>query len=144
MNRNRLLFVDDESAIRETLSLILPRYGFTVTLAATVTEALEKIRQQEFDILLSDLNIEGKSDGYHVVRAMQTFNPSCVTLILTGYGDVESALEESPLVMDDYIFKPVAPNELVAILAEKLVAKGPNAQPLASKRMCDYNSAAKW
>jgi len=39
----RLLFVDDEHAIRETLSLILPRYGFTVTLAATVAEALKKI-----------------------------------------------------------------------------------------------------
>ncbi|HJU10104.1 MAG TPA: response regulator [Candidatus Binataceae bacterium] len=123
MNRKRLLFVDDEPAIRETLSLILPRYGFNVTLAATLAEALEKIRQQEFDILLSDLNIESKSDGYRVVRAMQAFNPSCLTVILTGYGDVESGAEGSQLGIDDYISKPVAPNELVALLAEKLAAK---------------------
>lgn len=123
MNRKRLLFVDDEPAIRETLSLILPRYGFTVTLAATVAEAVEKIQQQEFDILLSDLNIEGRSDGYRVVRAMQATNPSCVTVILTGYGDLESAAEGRALGIDDYISKPVAPNELVALLAEKLAAK---------------------
>lgn len=131
MNRKRLLFVDDEHAIRETLSLILPRYGFTVTLAATVAEALEKIRQQEFDILLSDLNIESKSDGYRVVRAMQALNPACVTVILTGYGDVESATEGSQLGLDDYIFKPVAPNELVALLAEKLAAKSAQLQRIA-------------
>jgi len=131
MNRKRLLFVDDEYAIRETLSLILPRYGFTVTLAATVAEALEKIRQQEFDILLSDLNIESTNDGHRVVRAMQAFNPSCVTVILTGYGDLESATEGSHLGLDDYIFKPVAPNELVALLAEKLAAKSAQLQSIA-------------
>jgi DNA-binding NtrC family response regulator len=124
MNQKRLLFVDDEPAIRETLSLILPRYGFSVSLAATVAEALEKIQQQEFDILLSDLNIEGKRDGYRVVGAMQTSNPACVTVILTGYGDLESAAEGRALGIDDYISKPVAPNELVALLTEKLAAKG--------------------
>ena len=131
MNRKRLLFVDDEPTIRETLSLILPRYGFAVTLAATVAEALEKIRQQEFDILLSDLNIENKSDGYRVVQAMQTFNPSCVTVILTGYGDVERAVEGIHLSLDDYIAKPVAPDELVALLAERLAAKSAQAHRIA-------------
>jgi CheY-like chemotaxis protein len=53
----RLLFVDDERGIRETLSLILLRYGFTVTLAATVEQALAQIIAQQFDILLCDLNI---------------------------------------------------------------------------------------
>jgi DNA-binding NtrC family response regulator len=123
MTRKRLLFVDDEPAIRETLSLILPRYGFSVTLAATVAEALAKIRQQEFDILLCDLNIEGKNDGYRVVGAMQTFNPSCVTVILTGYSEVESAAEGIRLGIDDYISKPVAPSELVALLEKRLSPK---------------------
>ena len=51
----RLLFVDDENAIRETLSIILPRYGFTVTLGATIAQALEEVEKQEFDISLCDL-----------------------------------------------------------------------------------------
>lgn len=62
---------------------------------------------------------------------MQTFNPSCVTVILTGYGEVESALESSCLGIDDYICKPVAPNELVALLAEKLAGKSPQLHRIA-------------
>ncbi|HKW19555.1 MAG TPA: response regulator [Terriglobales bacterium] len=81
----RLLFVDDERGIRETLSVILQRYGFTVTLAATVSEALDKIQNQNFDILLCDLNIERENDGYDVIRAMQQVQPSCSTVVLTGY-----------------------------------------------------------
>jgi CheY-like chemotaxis protein len=54
----RILFVDDEPAVRTTLALILRRYGFIVTVASTVAEALEKIKIEEFDLLLSDLNIE--------------------------------------------------------------------------------------
>ena len=119
----RLLFVDDENAIRETVFLILRRYGFTVSLAATVREALELIRTQQFDILLCDLNIERESDGYEVVRAMQQLNPSCETIVLTGYPAVESAVEGIRLGVDDYLVKPATTDALVALLAEKLVAR---------------------
>jgi ActR/RegA family two-component response regulator len=115
----RLLFVDDENAIRETLSLILRRYGFTVTLAATVGEALELIRTQQFDILLCDLNI----DGYEVIRAMQKINPNCATIVLTGYPAVESAVEGIHLGIDDYLIKPATTDALVALLAEKVAAR---------------------
>ena len=77
MTGKRLLFVDDENAIRETLSIILRRYGFIVTLAASVAQALEEIEEQQFDILLCDLNIERESDGYEVIRAMQKIHPNC-------------------------------------------------------------------
>lgn len=119
----RLLFVDDESAIRETLFLILRRYGFTVTLAATVGEALKLIRTQQFDILLCDLNIDRESDGYEVIRAMQKTNPSCATIVLTGYPAVETAVEGIRLGIDDYLIKPATTDALVALLAEKLAAR---------------------
>lgn len=120
----RILFVDDELAIRETLSIILPRYGFTVTLAATVSEALENIRKQEFDILLCDLNIQREGDGYDVIRAMQKANPSCETVVLTGYPAVDSAVEGIRLSIDDYLIKPARADTLVALLADKLAARG--------------------
>ena len=56
MSGKRLLFVDDENAIRETLFIILRRHGFIVTLPATVAQALDEVEKQEFDILLCDLN----------------------------------------------------------------------------------------
>lgn len=119
----RLLFVDDERAIRETLSLILRRYGFTVTLAATVEQALEQIRTQEFDLLLCDLNIERERDGFDVIRTMSEVCPQCVTIILTGDPDEESRTKGAELRIDDYIMKPTNPDSLVALLAEKLAAR---------------------
>lgn len=119
----RLLFVDDERGIRETLSLILLRYGFTVTTAATVEEALLQIKAQGFDLLLCDLNIEGKGDGYRVVRAMREVAPRCVVIMLTAYPDTESADQGVLHGIDDYIAKPADANVLVALLAEKLAAR---------------------
>jgi DNA-binding response OmpR family regulator len=119
----RILFVDDEPAIRATLAAILRRYGFIVTVAATVAEAVEEIKKQEFDLLLSDLNIESERDGYTVIRAMRDANSNCINIVLTGYPDEESAAEGLKLGIDDYIAKPANADALVAMLAEKLTAR---------------------
>ena len=123
MSGKRLLFVDDENAIRETLFIILRRYGFIVTVAATVAQALEEVEKQEFDILLCDLNIERESDGYEVIRVMQKINPNCATIVLTGVPAVESAIEGIRLGIDDYLIKPATTDALVALLADKLAAR---------------------
>src|SRR3954464_4276019 len=126
----RLLFVDDEPGIRNTLPVILRRYGFTVSVAATVDEALAQIRNEEFDLLLCDLNIHGESDGYTVIRAMQRSNSQCVTIVLTGYPGVQSAVEGIHLGVDDYVVKPSNADALVALLAEKLTARFRGLSPL--------------
>jgi DNA-binding NtrC family response regulator len=95
-------------------------YGFTVSVAANVTEALQKIHTQEFDLLLCDLNIERESDGLEVVKAIRKVNPNCVIIILTAYPGTESALESIHLGVDEYIVKPTDADTLVALLAEKL------------------------
>ncbi len=123
ITQKRLLFVDDEEAIRITLAAILRRYGLSVTIAATVAEALHVIKNQKFDLLLCDLNIGEERDGLDVVRVMRGINPDCVTIILTGYPDMESAAEAKRLGIDDYISKPYKPDMLVALLAEKLAAR---------------------
>jgi two-component system, NtrC family, response regulator HydG len=127
--RKRLLFVDDEQGIRVTLSAILRRYGFTVTLAATVAEAIDEIKAQEFDLLLCDLSIDRENDGLEVIRVMREVNPQCVTIVLTGYPNQESAEEAVSLGIDDYIAKPTNADMLVALLAEKLAER----QRLAAK-----------
>jgi DNA-binding response OmpR family regulator len=126
----RLLFVDDEPNIRATLPVILRRYGFMVTVAGTVSQALKHIRENRFDLLLCDLNIEHESDGLEVIRAMGEANPSCVKIILTAYPAFESAVEGIHLGIDDYITKPTNADALVAVLAEKLTARPPKARVL--------------
>lgn len=121
LTRNRLLFVDDEHGIRETLPVIMRRHGFIVTVAATVAEGIQQIQSQEFDLLLCDLNIERYGDGYDVIRAMRKVNPDCAIVILTAYPDFESAVEAIHLRIDDYLIKPSRADSLVALLAAKLV-----------------------
>ncbi len=119
----RLLFVDDEPSIRATLPAILRRYGFSVTVSATVAAALHEIASHEFDLLLCDLNIEREGDGYEVVRAIREVNPACVVIVLTGYPGLESAVEGIHQRIDDYIVKPAKADTLVALLAEKLASR---------------------
>ena len=119
----RLLFVDDEPSIRATLPVILRRYGFEVSVAATVAEARSLIKAQEFDLLLCDLNIERMGDGYEVVRAARQANPQCIVVILTGNPGMDSAIKGIREGVDDYIVKPAGADVLVALLAEKLEAR---------------------
>jgi ActR/RegA family two-component response regulator len=118
--QRRLLLVDDESVIRITLSAILSRYGFEVSAAATVAEALQKITSEKFDVLLSDLNIGNPGDGLTVVSAMRRTQPEAVTMILTGYPAFETALEAIRQQVDDYIVKPADIPALVNTIENKL------------------------
>jgi DNA-binding NtrC family response regulator len=102
------------------MPVILRRHGFTVTVAASVSEAIHEIGKQEFEILLSDLNIENREDGYLVVQAIKKVNPNCVAIILTGHPGFDSVVQGIRQGVDDYVMKPAAPELLVALLAEKL------------------------
>jgi len=120
MGKQRLLFVDDELNIRNTLPLILQKHDFEVKSAATVPEALDLINKEPFDILISDLNIGYPGDGFTVVSAMRRVQPAAITFILTGYPEFESALEAIRNQVDDYLTKPADIPSLVATLERKL------------------------
>jgi DNA-binding response OmpR family regulator len=116
----KILFVDDEPGIRFTLPAILERVGFEVVAAASVPEALSIIGSQQFDVLISDLNIGNPGDGFTVVSAMRRTQPDAVTFILTGYPAFETALEAIRQQVDDYLVKPADVEELVNNIKAKL------------------------
>jgi DNA-binding response OmpR family regulator len=122
----KILFVDDEPAMRSTLPPILQMHGFKVTSAGSVAEALQAIAAASFDVLISDLNIGSPGDGFTVVSAMRRTQPNCVTLILTGYPAFESALQAIRSQVDDYLIKPAAVDELVASIEKKLRDRTPH------------------
>lgn len=122
-SRPRLLFVDDEPNLRVLMPAILKQRGFDVVVAATVSEALNLIATQRFDVLLSDLNIGEPGDGFTVVSAMRRTEPSTATFILTGYPAFETALEAIRQQVDDYFVKPADIESLSARIVARL--KGP-------------------
>jgi DNA-binding NtrC family response regulator len=122
--RKRILVVDDEASIRLTLPLILGKYGFEVTSAASVADAVKEIKAHQFDALLSDLNLPLPNEGFDVIRTMRRHQPGCVNFVLTGYpGDasVEKAIEQH---VAHYFTKPVDIDELVRIIKDKLRSTG--------------------
>jgi two-component system response regulator PilR (NtrC family) len=123
LSRKRILFVDDEAAIRLTLPRILVKYGFDVTSVASVDEAVKEIKAHKFDALLSDLNLPVANEGFVVIHAMRRHQPRCVNFVLTGYpGDAseEKAIEQH---VAHYFTKPVDIAELVRTIADKLGSK---------------------
>jgi len=118
----RVLLVDDDPGIRLTLVPVLRDHGFTVEFVSGVPEALQKIQNFTFDILISDLNIAEPGDGFHVVTAMRKAHPRAVIILLTGYTGLETAIEGIRQNVDDYVVKPVDYDRLIEILETKLTA----------------------
>jgi ActR/RegA family two-component response regulator len=131
----RILFVDDEAGIRLTLAPILEHHGFQVSTAANVPEALEKINHENFDVLLSDLNIGQPGDGFTVVSAMRRVQPKACTFILTGYPDFETALQAIRSQVDDYLLKPTDVPTLLHAIERKLQQRRPQALEPPMKRV---------
>src|SRR5437588_13096239 len=101
-----ILFVDDEDSIRLTLPPLLQSYGFEVTSAATVAEALGLITDYKFDVLISDLNIGHPGDGFSLVSAMRTQQPDALKFTLTAYTAFETALETICDEVHDDMIRP--------------------------------------
>jgi DNA-binding response OmpR family regulator len=93
---------------------------FRVTTATNVSEALDLIVHELFDVLLCDLHMPGAGDGFTVVSAMRHSNPKALTLVFTGYPALKQAMNAILLQADEVLVKPMDPRALVALIREKL------------------------
>ena len=119
MSNIKILIVDDELIMRESLAGWLERDGHAVQTAASGEEALEKIKATHFDILLVDIKMEGIS-GLDVLRKVKESDPDAEVVMITAYGSIPSAIEAMKDGAFDYMLKPFDPNEL-GVLIEKII-----------------------
>lgn len=119
MSNIKILIVDDELIMRESLAGWLERDGHAVQTAASGEEALEKIKAAHFDILLVDIKMEGIS-GLDVLRTVKESDPDAEVVMITAYGSIPSAIEAMKDGAFDYMLKPFDPNEL-GVLIEKII-----------------------
>jgi CheY-like chemotaxis protein len=116
----RVLLADDDEAVRSMLQVALERDGFEVVAVAGVKDALSRIAEENFDVLLSDLHMPHAGDGFTVVSAMHHTHPHAVTLVLTGYPALEEALSAIRVQADEILLKPIEINSLRKLIREKL------------------------
>ena len=121
-DKGRILVVDDEPSMRTTLSILLKREGYRVSLAGSGAEALPMLAPGEYDMIFTDLKMEGM-DGIELLRHIKAVDPQAEVLIFTAYGTIASAVEAMKLGAYDYIGKPFDEEELLLKVARALERK---------------------
>ena len=131
MDKNKILLVDDESAITENLAPFLERSGFIVTVAANGQEALDRLESFAPDLIVLDV-LMPVLDGREVLRTLRKQDNWIPIILLTQVGESSEramALEEGA---DDYLNKPFDPQELVARMNAVLRRARPGKPPLSA------------
>jgi two-component system, NtrC family, response regulator PilR len=125
----QILVVDDERSMREFLAICLRRAGHTVTAAETVQTALAKLRDQMFDVVVTDLRMSGERDGLTIleavtsgqVRRVDVIDPEVI--LVTAFASAETALAAMKLGAYDYLTKPFHVDEINAVIARAIEKK---------------------
>ncbi len=134
MNDKAVLIVDDEKNIRLTLSQALEFLKLETDTAADGEEALAKLKEKGFGLMLLDLKMPGM-DGMEVLRRVREIRPDIRIIIITAHGTVESAVEAMKLGAVDFIQKPFSPEEI-----RGLVSRVTDREKLDEQKAVDYGS----
>ncbi len=111
MNK-KILIIDDEDLFREDLGVVLARQGYDCRTAPTAEEGLQIFREFMPDIVLSDIVLPGKS-GVEILEELRQIHPGCTIIMMTAYGDLETAVEAFRQGAADYILKPLVIEDLL-------------------------------
>lgn len=113
----RILVVDDELVVRDSLKEWLEDEGFSVEMAESGTEALEKITEENFRLMLLDIKMPGM-DGVEVLKRSKEIHPELPVVMMTAYATVETAVEAMKIGALDYLMKPFDPDSLVPLTVQ--------------------------
>jgi len=108
----RILIADDERELRDALCTVLSEEGFDCKVAGDGEEAIKLIEEENFDILIADIKMP-KRNGIEVLEKVNQISPKTVTIIITAYATVETAIEALRRGAVDYLIKPVDFDEVI-------------------------------
>ncbi len=114
---SKLLLIDDEEGIRKVFSISLKSDGYDVATAASGQQGIDLFQKEFFPIVLTDIKMPGM-DGIEVLRRIKEINPEVEVIVITGHGDMESAIQSLHLGASDFITKPVS-DQLLSIALER-------------------------
>jgi len=122
MAKGRILVVDDEAVVCKSCQRILSPEGYEVETALSGQEALDKLSQGSFDIVITDLKMPGM-DGMELLAKIKEKDPEIIVIMVTGYSTVQTAVQAMRMGALDYIPKPFTPEELIVVVEKALEKK---------------------
>jgi two-component system response regulator HydG len=117
--KGRILIVDDETVVRDSLGKWFSSEGYEAQPVAGGREALKSIQDKEYDVALLDIKMPGM-DGMELQARLKEADPELAVIIMTGYASVETAVQALKRGAYDYITKPIDPDELSHLVANAL------------------------
>lgn len=132
-DRTCILVVDDEENIALTMGELLRRRGYSVEIALSGQEALDCLEESEFDLVLTDLKMEGV-DGISILEEVRRRFPMTISIILTGYASLESAIAAIRRSAYDYLVKPCPVDELIRTIQHGIEHRRVQLREMAVRR----------
>jgi ActR/RegA family two-component response regulator len=116
----KILIVDDDDLVLETLRHALKRRGFPVVAASNVKDALRYVSSASFDVLVSDLHMPTPGDGLTVVSAMRHFHPQAITILSSAFPEMTVAAKAILRQVDEVLVKPMNVETLIDTITARL------------------------
>ncbi len=120
--RGKLLIVDDELSVRDSLGKWFREEGYEVATTENASDALTSLAQQRWDVALVDIKMHG-TDGIELQRRMHEIDPELLVIMMTGYASVETAVAALKNGAYDYVTKPLDPDEISHLVTNALAHK---------------------
>ena len=118
----RILIVDDEFSVRDSLDHWFRKDGYDVQTAADATEAMAAMQSAAFDVVLLDVRLPGM-DGMRLLEQIRRAAPATIVIMITAYASVDTAVRALKLGAADYVTKPINPEELSHVVAQALAQR---------------------
>jgi len=115
----RVLIVDDEKSHAEVVGEALERQGYEISLATSGNAGGRQIDQEDFDIILTDLRMSDLG-GMEILKKARQIQPDCEVLVITGHGDVKTAVEAIKRGASGFLLKPITVESIQAALDDIL------------------------
>ncbi|MGA9406027.1 MAG: response regulator [Bacteroidota bacterium] len=120
--KNSILVVDDEDALRTVLSSELESEGYIVATAGDGDEAISVLQGKSFDLVLLDIKMP-RVDGFEVLRFIKERYPATKVIMLTGFADLKNAIESKKLGAEDFVSKPYDLVDLLTTIERVLTSE---------------------
>lgn len=122
MGNHRIMVIDDEKIVCDMTKMTLQQEGYDVETFLNAAPALERLKEQKFDVVITDYKMKG-IDGMEVLKTVKSLYPDTKVIMITAFANLDAAIEALRSDVHDFFPKPVKIKELKASIARALGGK---------------------